>query len=423
MPLYSYFNIARVDVVLEAWKFMWKLVSVGVAVVSSTIVHVSIIGDDATGDGSVQRPFGTVGVALEAGRSEIAFGPGLHMLPPGGLKFGPADANVQLSGAGMDITQLSGATKLANWTASNGLWKCALKRNGSELLMQMFVPQGGGNFSRRLTGRSATMQYEKTSKADPMHAIVYRAGQVAPSYTHQNDLLVTVYHCWTATTHRVRSISARNRTLTLYNSPHVDIARCDHASGKRFYLENAPELLTTPGQFYFDRSAGVVLYMPLPEEGETGPAAFVAYAPSAVTLMDVQGEASKPVVGLAVRNLSFVHAAADMAGFFEGDCDGQAATNLKSAAVQFGNARGIVLSDVGVAHTGGFGVHVGENCSDVEFSHGRVSDTGAGGFRIGGDSAATAPTGVVLQDSELSDGGHIYRMGRHVADVSVFCHR
>ena len=40
-----------------------------------------------------------------------------------------------------------------------------------------------------------------------------------------------------------------DRTLTLYQSPHVDIPRCEHASGKRFLIEDAREELDEVGVF------------------------------------------------------------------------------------------------------------------------------------------------------------------------------
>ena len=63
-------------------------------------------------------------------------------------------------------------------------------------------------------------------------------------------------------------------TLTLIQSPHVSIARCAAQSGQRFYIENALEHLTTPGQFYFDHVTSEVSYLPLPGERITD---FVAY--------------------------------------------------------------------------------------------------------------------------------------------------
>ena len=57
------------------------------------------------------------------------------------------------------------------------------------------------------------------------HSIVYRAGQVqGTGYYNQDDVLVTLFHCWTATTHRIASIAPLNSTLTVASppEPHVE---------------------------------------------------------------------------------------------------------------------------------------------------------------------------------------------------------
>jgi hypothetical protein len=277
--------------------------------------------------------------------------------------------------------------------------------------MQLFAEDEPGIWSRRVVAQSEIMHYNHSSIVDPEHAIVYEDGQVASSYHNQADVLATVYHCWTATTHRIRSIDAHNRTLTLLQAPHVDIPRCEHASGKRFYLQNARELLTKPGQFYYDRSASELLYLPLPTESSVSN--FTAFAPSAITLLNISGQDNKQrlVKDISVQHLSFVHAAADMSGFFEGDCDGQAASNLKTSAVRVANATAVSFDMVGVRHTGGFGVWIHSSCDNVSFTRGLVSDVGAGALQIGAHEAVNRPVGVTVTDNHFSDGGHVYIMG------------
>jgi hypothetical protein len=74
--------------------------------------------------------------------------------------------------------------------------------------------------------------------------------------------------CWTATTHRVASITAANRTLTLLQAPHVNISRCEHASGKRYFMANAMELLDEAGEFYYDNKNKTLYYGTMPTCGK-----------------------------------------------------------------------------------------------------------------------------------------------------------
>ena len=266
---------------------------------------------------------------------------------------------------------------------------------------------------------------------DPQHSIVFQPGQVRDSYHNQDDVVATLFHCWTATTHQIASITPSNQTLTLLKSPHVDIPRCEHASGKRFLIENSLEDLSV-GEFYFDGQSKELMY--LPKEGEQL-SDFTLWAPQIITVVSIDGASN-----VIVQNLSIAHAAADMSGFFQGDCDGQSATNLRSAAVQVNCSAGVTchsvtIRDVEIAHTGGTGITVGGAVNGVTLERLTVHDVGAGGARIGtvaltpvvdtfegldtptsathaaGAALGLTVNGVTLADSQLWDGGHVYRMG------------
>ena len=178
-------------------------------------------------------------------------------------------------------------------------------------------------------------------------------------------LTATLFHCWTATTHLIRSIDAANLTLTLHQSPHVSIERCEHASGKRFYIEDAIEYLDEPGEFYYDRQTRKLTYLPLENERLED---FEAMVPQLITPISIEA------AHVTVKELSVLHAAADMDGFFVGDCDGQSASNLKTGAVALScNCTGITVENVEVAHTGGFGFILQGNLHDATLSRLQVS--------------------------------------------------
>ena len=232
-------------------------------VVSGGIVHVDLNrGSDSPSeaDGSAARPFRTLAGWAAATRSGpnftrasgIHFGPGMHdLVSASGLMLdtaGDAGAPFTVTGEGAGVTQLSAGVQVRGFiehsvkTAGGGSarqWHTTMPANTS-YFRQMFVRSGGeGNFSRRLTARSTTMSYDHTNMKNPQYAIVYKDGQVRESYHNQRDVLATLYHCWTATTHQIDNINASNKTLTLFKSPHLNIPRCEHASGKRFLIEDA----------------------------------------------------------------------------------------------------------------------------------------------------------------------------------------
>lgn len=186
----------------------------------------------------------------------------------------------------------------------------------------------------------------------------------------------------------------------------VDPKHCEHASGKRFVIENARELLLQPGQFYHDRAAGRLLYLPRPEE-QGRAASLTAYVPGLVTLACVDG-----ATGAMVTNLTLAHAAADFSGFFAGDGDGQAATNLQSsAAVAMVRTTSFALTNVEVAHVGGFGLLINSPPNGVRVERCNLHGVGAGELRVGAVADAPPVFDVNVTGTLVHDGGHVYIMG------------
>lgn len=200
---------------------------------AESIVHVDLNrGSDLQGDGSSEHPFRTLegwqaasgGAAAEA--SGIHFGPGIHSLvSTGGLKLatdGDAGAPFTVTGEGASLTKLSAAVQVHGFTERSvqnvqgravRQWHATMPAN-TTYFRQLFVRAGGkGNFTRRLTARSATMSYDHTNMKNPQFAIVYNDGQVRASYHNQADVLATLYHCWTATSENCLLVKTTIRLL------------------------------------------------------------------------------------------------------------------------------------------------------------------------------------------------------------------
>jgi hypothetical protein len=102
--------------------------------------------------------------------------------------------------------------------------------------------------------------------------------------------------CWDNSTKRVMLPSGK-RTANLVGPASV---------GKQpAYIENAYELLGTPGQWYFDRSAGVLYYVPRPGEDLTKADVEV---PVLEKLISGQGTKDAPIHNIVFSHLQFSYA-------------------------------------------------------------------------------------------------------------------
>jgi hypothetical protein len=139
-----------------------------------------------------------------------------------------------------------------------------------------------------------------------------------------------------------------------------------------------------------------------------GPDSLRAYAPWGTAIELIRSEGASDMI---FANVSLLHAATDMNGFFEGDCDAQSATNLQSAAVHFFATANVTVRNVTLAHVGGIGIWPDQGCANIVMAGLHVHDTGASAVRMG--TSAEVPevnttVGVELLDSWLHDGGKVY---------------
>ena len=150
---------------------------------AGSIVHIDVNrGSDlpSEADGSAQRPFRTLaGWAAHDGSTSAAsglhFSQGMHdLVSAGGLKLdtaGDAAAPFTVTGEGTGLTQLSAGVRVQGFVErvqvrgagySVRQWHATMPTN-TTYFRQLFVRSSAeGNFSRRLTARSATMAYDRT---------------------------------------------------------------------------------------------------------------------------------------------------------------------------------------------------------------------------------------------------------------------
>jgi hypothetical protein len=246
-----------------------------------------------------------------------------------------------------------------------------------------------------LTGRTADLA---------ARAFRYRPGD-ARAWEHPEDVIVVAYHAWEASRHRVAGVDEARRILVLRNDAPWPFFRWDGV--QRYHVENVPEALDAPGEWLLGRD-GTLTYLPRPGED---PRTSVVVAPASEGLLSLEGD---PAAGRFVEHLRFEGLSFRFAHYAtppEGVSNGQAAVSVP-AAVTLDGVRDIAFDRCEVAHVGGHGVHVRRGCTDVAFRHGRIADTGAGGFRIG--ETNIRPEGpertarVTLDDTVVHSGGRLF---------------
>ena len=158
---------------------------------------------------------------------------------------------------------------------------------------------------------------------------------------------------------------------------------------KACYLENALEILDQPGEWYLDRSTGILSYWPRPGEdlAKTEVVAPVAQK----TLLAVIGTRERPVRNLhfkgnRIEHLDWMPPDWGYMGLFCCTIDtgpkDRPQHGFIDAAVEFEHARSCHFTDGGIAHVGGMGLCLRRGTVGNIIEGNEIADVGAGGIGV-----------------------------------------
>ncbi|WP_438444336.1 Ig-like domain-containing protein [Gorillibacterium sp. sgz5001074] len=275
-------------------------------------LYVSLSGSD-TNPGTEQAPFRTMAKAQEAVRAlnagmtgdiEVFLRGGTYTLQ-GPLEFTQADSGMN----GYFVTYksypgeeavLSGGKKITGWTlydAAKGIYKADV---GTSLATrQLFVD---GIRAVRASSTGGLTNPDKTASG-------YVSDDTAlAGYAHPEELELVYNDLWTNSRVGVQSASVAGGRLQLtLDQPAWDAVKSRGLTSATVPVtyENAYELLDQQGEWYLDRSAGVLYYKPRAWENMS---TAEVIAPVLERLMNINGaSADQPVRNLQFEGLHFTH--------------------------------------------------------------------------------------------------------------------
>jgi hypothetical protein len=266
-------------------------------------------------------------------------------------------------------------------------------------------------------------------------------------WTNPSDMEFGYYNSWSHMVCRLQSIAREgDGAVIAMAQPGFFLAsnKGGVQAGMPAYMENALELLDEPGEWYFDRPAHTLYYLPRPGEDLTKAEVI---APALTTLVEVKGSLEQPVHDLSFEGLTFAHATwlrpselghPDVQANFISPCDnsymrpefekGIVAVNgemLRSPAnVLVDAAKGVHFEGCTFTALGGAGLDLQDGAQDNVVSGCRFSDISASGIQVGDvtreDHHPTDPRRVVKGNQIVNNV--ITRVGVEYQDsIGVFC--
>lgn len=316
---------------------------------------------------------------------------------------GTADAPVTWRAPEGEEVVLSGGLEIEGWSVSDEVWTVTLPE-GTPPPAHLWV-----DGARRVRAHEPDEGWFTTAETPGDYgSLIYAEGDVDPSWDLSAALVHVVHDAfgaWETSLLPVVEHDPGRRSLTLAGS-----SMWGQQAGNRWTLENVPEALDEPGEWFYDDVTRTLRYLPL--EGESAAAASVV-VPVLDQLLIVRGEpaADAYVEHIAFEGLSFRYAD------WRPDEDGYAgwqAVVTEGAAVEVVGGRGLRFEGVEVAHVGAHGIWLREGTRDTVVRQAEVWDLGAGAVRLGTIDEADDSGGNTVDNCFLHHGGRTLPAGEGV---------
>lgn len=392
-------------------------------------IFVSKTGNDITGDGTVDYPFKTIEKALEAsqdytiyqcGDVVINIDSGVYTLDET-LSFNSQNSgkngfSLKLSGNVDNPPIISGGVEIKDWKdEGGGIYSAHL--SGMDYVRNLYINGYPAIRARSEERYKCSGLYNEDGSEWEKDGIKILKSDLGYKFTHPEDLEFV----WT---YEEGSVWEMRRTPAETMKENDDeyiftIKRkiLNHEGnkiqgGRLFYIENAYELLDTPGEFYYNKAEEKIYYMPHAEENMEDARAYVG---SLSKMVEIKGEsAGKKAENITFENLSFRYGAYDFAsslGYNGTQSDG-IGSSFKDEEGNTGyhpqfeikNAKGIEFKNCEISCMGSAGIHMSDSVTDSKIEGNIIRDISGTAITIGRPSHEDKQEGTsVCSDIEISN--------------------
>ncbi|MFJ6729205.1 discoidin domain-containing protein [Streptomyces sp. NPDC091281] len=283
---------------------------------------------------------------------------------------------------------LSGGRQVTGWTAADADKKVYKAKLSGLDTRQLYV---NGKLATRARSGKNPSGFSKTATG-----YTFTDSSIT-GYRRPADLEVASAWGWKLMRCPVQSISGNAMTM---QQPCWDNAHLQQGQEIQnpTWLENARELLDSPGEWYLDKGAGEVYYMPQP--GEDMKTADVT-VPVVQDLVDLDGTRAHPVTDVTFRGLTFSHSTWLAPSSPEGHIEGQAGFRMVGrdnpdfdstrlhwkktpGAVNVSHGSRVSFLDNTFTHLGAVGLNLNTGTQHTRITGNVFRQIAATGIQIGG---------------------------------------
>jgi parallel beta-helix repeat protein len=306
--------------------------------------------------------------------------------------LGAADSNVTYAAYPNEHPVISGGRVISGWRKSRGsIWTAPATGD----FHQFFV--NGRRAQRARSPNYGFYRIDGPSSQNKPFLLKYRDNEIHKSWETAGDVEVIALLAWAEIRMPITQVDEATHTATLAGNPRPSNREVD----ARYWIENAPDALDMPGEWYLDKKAGQVSYWPVSGEDLTQ---SEIVAPVLQKLVQIDGAHD-----VTFRGLDFRHA--DWSIGPQGYADAQAATEAASA-IEAVAADRLVVEKCSFSELGGYAVWLGRGSKHGRIAGNHIFDMGGGGIKIGEVVKRTGDADQnydhMISDNEIHNIGLVY---------------
>jgi hypothetical protein len=309
---------------------------------------------------------------------------------------------------------ISGGHAITGWTRSRmskklgkEVWEADLPRvkSGDWWFRELFV--GGERRPRTRIPHEGYFHFPRLVETTGEHAFSdgvtgaeFADGEIQ-KWKNLHDVEVVALTRWIESRTPLAEVDSEKHIATFAKKSTFRLEDTKHPGQfSPYYVENVLEALDRSGEWYLDRGEGKLYY--IPKAGES-PRSLRAVAPAVKQIVRITGEGTTPdkaVHHITFKGLTFRHAEWEYPPDRSGSA--QAAWEVPGA-VYLESASNCAFIGCTIEQVGTYGIEVGPKCRNIEISHCKIQDLGAGGVK-----AFHGSSGTTIADCEIAHGGRIF---------------
>ncbi|WP_406841586.1 discoidin domain-containing protein (plasmid) [Streptomyces sp. AHU1] len=288
---------------------------------------------------------------------------------------------------------ISGGKQVTGWEAADSEGHVYKARVGDVDTRQLYVD---GALQTRARSSKNPTGFSKTSTG-----YTFTDSSLA-AYKHPSDLEVVSSWGWKLMRCPVQAINDDTMTMQQPCWHNANLQQGQEIQTPT-WLENARELLDTPGEWYLDKSEGEIYYWPKADQDLSTATVTI---PLVQNLVDLNGTRSVPVSGVTFRGITFAYSTWLAPSSADGLVEGQAgfrmigdnpdfdSTRLKwqktPGAVNVSYGDHIAFENNTFTHLGAVGLNLNTGSQNTRITGNLFHEIAATGIQIGGVTASDA---------------------------------